>query len=121
MITSWTLQYNNEEVQTIMQQANIPCNIVARPSDIYADPQLESRQYFTTLDHPAMGRQKYEPQACFILSKSPRELTMPSPCVGEHNEYVFKKLLGMGDDEIAEYIINGGITTEMAGPMKSTF
>jgi crotonobetainyl-CoA:carnitine CoA-transferase CaiB-like acyl-CoA transferase len=46
---------------------------------------------------------------------------MPSPCLGEHNEYVFKELLGMSDDEIAEHIIDGSITTEMAGPMNTTF
>jgi hypothetical protein len=46
---------------------------------------------------------------------------MPSPCVGEHNEYVFKELLGMSDDEIAEYIIDGSITTEMEGSISSSF
>jgi crotonobetainyl-CoA:carnitine CoA-transferase CaiB-like acyl-CoA transferase len=40
---------------------------------------------------------------------------MPSPCLGEHNEYVFKELLGLTDDEIAEHIIEGSITTEMPG------
>ena len=47
----------------------------------------------------------------FILSKTPRETTRPSPCLGEHNEYVYKKLLGMTDDEIAEHIVDGSITT----------
>jgi benzylsuccinate CoA-transferase BbsF subunit len=68
-----------------------------------------------------MGKQKYEPQSCFILSKTPREQVRPSPCVGEHNEYVFKELLGMSDDEIAEHIIDGSITTEMQGKMVSSF
>jgi crotonobetainyl-CoA:carnitine CoA-transferase CaiB-like acyl-CoA transferase len=55
------------------------------------------------------------------MSKTPRELNKPSPLIGEHNEYVFKELLGMTDDEIAEHIIDGSITTELAGPMKTTF
>jgi len=68
-----------------------------------------------------MGKQKFEPQSCFILSKTPREITHPSPLLGQHNEYVFKELVGMTDDEIAEHIIEGSITTQMDGPMVSTF
>ena len=94
---------------------------MARPSDVYKDPQLAARHYFTPLEHAVMGVQKFEPQSCFILSKAPREITIPSPCLGEHNEYVFKELLGMSDDEIAEHIIDGSITTELAEPMKTTF
>ena len=48
----------------------------------------------------------YPQQADFILSKTPRETTRPSPCLGEHNEYVYKELLGMTDDEIAEHIVD---------------
>jgi len=36
---------------------------------------------------------------------------MPSTCLGEHNEYVYKELLGMTDDEIADCIAEGVITT----------
>ena len=98
-----------------MQSAGIAANVVAKPSDIYEDPQLKHRNYFVRLDHPAMGKQAFEPQACFILSKTPREVTKPSPCIGEHNEYVFKELLGLSDDEIAEHIADGSITTQLPG------
>ena len=68
-----------------------------------------------------MGEQKFEPQSCFILCKTPRELNKPSPCLGEHNEYVFKQFLGMSDEEIAEHIIDGSITTQLQGKMSTTF
>jgi hypothetical protein len=38
--------------------------------------------------------------------------------LGEHNEYVFKELLKMEDDEIAEHIIDGSITTQLAQAFK---
>jgi crotonobetainyl-CoA:carnitine CoA-transferase CaiB-like acyl-CoA transferase len=121
LVTDWTKQHTNADVEALLQKAGVPCHIVSRPSDVYKDPQLASRQYFTPLKHAVMGVQKFEPQACFIMSKTPRELNKPSPLIGEHNEYVFKELLGMTDDEIAEHIIDGSITTELAGPMKTTF
>lgn len=121
LITVWTLNHTSEEVEQILQKAGVPSNVVEKPSDIYNDPQLAARQYFTPLEHAVMGKQKYESQGAFILSKTPRELTMPSPLVGEHNEYVFKELLKMSDDEIAEHIIDGSITTEFVGKISSTF
>jgi crotonobetainyl-CoA:carnitine CoA-transferase CaiB-like acyl-CoA transferase len=121
LITEWTLMHTADEIEVILQKEGIPCNIVEKASDIYKDPQLASRNYFTSLEHPVMGMQKYEAQGCFILSKTPREIKTPSPTVGEHNEYVFKELLKMSDDEIAEFIIDGSITSEFVGRMTSSF
>ena len=121
IVTEWTLNHTAEQVQEILQQFGVPANIVEKPSDIYRDNQLQSRRYFTVLEHPVMGKQKFEPQSCFILSKTPREINKPSPCLGEHNEYVFKELLGLSDDELAEHIIDGSITTQLTGKMNTTF
>jgi len=121
LVAAWSRRYTAEEAERLLQQAGIPANIVEKPSDIYLDPQLQNRQYFTPLEHPVMGKQKFEPQSCFILSKTPRELTLPSPCLGEHNEMVFKELLGLSDEELAEHIIDGSITTQLQGKMTTTF
>jgi crotonobetainyl-CoA:carnitine CoA-transferase CaiB-like acyl-CoA transferase len=121
LVAAWTLQHTAEEVEQVLQKAGIPANVVEKPSDIYKDPQLAHRQYFTPLQHPFMGQQKFEAQACFILSKTPRLLDRPSPCIGEHNEYVFKEFLKMTDEEIAEHIIDGSVTTEVTEKIISTF
>jgi benzylsuccinate CoA-transferase BbsF subunit len=121
LVTAWTLKHTAEEIEATLQKAGIPANVVEKPSDIYLDSQLESRKYFTELEHPVMGKPKYDAQGCFILSKTPRRLVRASPCVGEHNEYVFKDLLKMSDDEIAEHLIDGSITTEFEGKITSSF
>jgi crotonobetainyl-CoA:carnitine CoA-transferase CaiB-like acyl-CoA transferase len=36
------------------------------------------------------------------MGKTPLNIRKPPPCLGEHNDYVFKHVLGMSDDEIAE-------------------
>jgi benzylsuccinate CoA-transferase BbsF subunit len=121
LVAGWTVQHTAAEAEEILQKAGIPASVVEKASDLYRDPQLAARHYFTPLEHPVMGLQKYEAQASFLLSKTPREITRPSPCVGEHNEYVFKDLLGMTEDEIAEYLVDGSITTELAGRINSSF
>jgi benzylsuccinate CoA-transferase BbsF subunit len=115
LLSSWTINHTPQNAEDILQRAGIPANIVAKPSDVYEDQQLQYRNYFVRLNHPEMGKPAFEPQACFLLSKTPRKLVRPTPCLGEHNEYVFKELLGMTDDEIAEHIIDGSITTQLPG------
>jgi crotonobetainyl-CoA:carnitine CoA-transferase CaiB-like acyl-CoA transferase len=118
LVASWTGHLTPEEVESILQKAGIPSHIVSRPRDVYGDVQLKSRTYFTLLEHPVMGKQSFEPQSSFILPKTPRRIEKPSPCLGEHNELVFKDLLGITDDEISEYIADGSITTELGGQFK---
>lgn len=118
LITEWTGNYSAEEVERRLQAAGIAAGIVAKSSDIYADEQLQHRRYFNRLQHPVMGEPAFEPQSCFLLSQTPREIVRPSPCLGEHNAYVFKEFLGMTDDEIAEHIVDGSITTQLPGGFK---
>jgi len=111
LVAEWTSNYTAEQVEKTLQSAGIAANMVAKPSDTFEDSQLKYRNHFKRIDHPVMGKPVYEHQASYIMSKTPREMVMPSPCIGEHNEYVFKELLKMDDDEIAECIIDGSITT----------
>jgi crotonobetainyl-CoA:carnitine CoA-transferase CaiB-like acyl-CoA transferase len=43
----------------------------------------------------------------FTLSKTPCDLNMPGPCLGQHNEYVYTKILGMSDEEFVELLGEG--------------
>jgi crotonobetainyl-CoA:carnitine CoA-transferase CaiB-like acyl-CoA transferase len=36
------------------------------------------------------------------MSKTPRKLERLSPCLGEHNDYVYSVILGMSREEIEE-------------------
>jgi benzylsuccinate CoA-transferase BbsF subunit len=118
-IAQWTTGCEAEEVEKMMQGEGIPSSVVEKNSDLYKDAQLAHRNFFVKLRHPEIGTPAYPQQADFILSRTPREITLPSPCLGEHNEYVYKELLGMTDDEIADCIVDGSITTEL--PENSRF
>ncbi len=67
------------------------------------DPQLKHRQFYQERDHPEIGKYRPPRQPC-VLSKTPCEIKR-APLVGEHNEKVFKEIIGLTDDEIAELVI----------------
>jgi benzylsuccinate CoA-transferase BbsF subunit len=53
-----------------------------------------------------MGRRTYDGPA-FRLSKTPGELTKAAPMLGEDNEYVYKQLIGLTDEEYIEALADG--------------
>lgn len=107
LVEEWTCQYSDEEVMHRMQAAGIAAGLVADATDRSLDPQLRYRSHFVTLDHPEIGLHDYEAPS-WRLSATPGELRMPSPCLGEHNEYVCKEILGMPDDEFVQ-LLNDGV------------
>jgi crotonobetainyl-CoA:carnitine CoA-transferase CaiB-like acyl-CoA transferase len=98
----------------------VPSNVVEKPSDIYKDPQLASRKYFTEMEHATMANKNLKPRLLYSFQNT--QGTQPSVTPGrQHNETVFKDFLNLTDDEIAEYLIDGSITTEFVGNINSSF
>jgi benzylsuccinate CoA-transferase BbsF subunit len=105
LVSGWTKQYSREQVMTILQDECI-AGIVQDAKDLLGDPQLKERQSFVKLKHPEMGlcNNTAPPMK---LSKTPARVR-PAPCLGEHNNYVFTKLLGMSDEEFVS-LLNAGV------------
>ena len=107
-VEGWTANHLPEEVMRRMQAAGVPAGVVESGEDLVADPQLNHRGTHVILKHPEIGPHIYEAPP-YRFSKTPHELTMPAPCLGQHNEYVLKEILGMSDDEVAELLISGAL------------
>jgi len=111
LIGEWTRNYTPEQVMKMMQGAGVAAGIVATGEDLLNDPQLKYRGHFPVLNHSEIGPHSYHAPA-YKLSKTPCRITRPAPCIGEHNDYVYKEILGFSGDEIADMIAEGVITTE---------
>ena len=53
----------------------------------------------------------------YILSKTPNDIWKAGATLGEDNEFVYKEILGYTDDEIADFLVEGVITTEADVPV----
>ena len=47
------------------------------------------------------------PSACPVLSETPGEIKWAGPLLGEHNEDVFKNMLGFTEDQYAQLLDEG--------------
>ena len=101
LIETWTIQYTPHEAMDTLQAAGVPAGAVQTPQEkVDQDPQLRFRGFLPETDHAELGMSKFEGQP-MRLSKSPWELRLPSPLLGEHSDYVYRQLLGTPQDEIA--------------------
>jgi benzylsuccinate CoA-transferase BbsF subunit len=120
-IDQWTRDHTAEKVMWLMQNAGVPAGVVGGggDGDMFEDPQLKHRQAFRRLEHPVIGHHVYNAPS-YILSKTPNDIHKAGPCLGEDNEYIYKDLLGYTDDDIADFLVEGVITTEFDVPSGST-
>ena len=107
----WTKKYTPEDVMGRMQSEGVAAGMVHPPSGLYNDPQLKHREFFVELNHSGIGPHHYD-GLTFHLNKTPGKLRLPAPCLGEHNEMIYKEVLGLSDDEVGELMLEGVITTE---------
>jgi len=110
LVAEWTVNLRPEEVTSRLQANGISAGIVKTMKELYEDPQLDHLGFWRYLDHPVIGIHAHQGPP-FILSKTPDQ-QFTSPCLGQHNEYIYKEILGFSDDEVANLLIEGVITTE---------
>ena len=99
LIAGWTRGLSAGDLMARLQQAGVRAGQVQSVADLYSCPQLAHRQQWVTLHHPEFGSYEHEAPP-FILSETPAELRRTCPHLGEHNDYVFEKIVGMPPEEV---------------------
>jgi benzylsuccinate CoA-transferase BbsF subunit len=105
-IEAWTIDRAPDDVMTVLQAAGVPAGMVENAADVFEDPQLRMRGLFWPMEHSEIGRFTHLGSS-MVLSKTPAQASAPSPCIGEHNEYVITKILGKTDEEFVELLAAG--------------
>lgn len=110
-VGAWTLQRNPREAMEVLQSWEVLAGAVNTAADLLDDPQVAAAGSFTDIDHPVVGPHPY-PNITVHLSENPGEVRLPSPTFGEHNDYVFGDLLGIGPVELNE-LRESGIVADL--------
>lgn len=104
-IESWTCERQAEDVMRTMQAAGVPCTVVNDFKRLLQDPQLRARRLWAEVEHPELGRTLVQSWGFRMPGLSPA--VKRAPLLGEHNDYVFQDVLGMSEEEINSYIVDG--------------
>ena len=101
LITVWTSKHPYYEVAEILQKHGVAAAPCLDTEGRFFDPHLQARKTYLEVDHPTTGTD-FIANSAWALSDNPTEIRQRSPLLGEHNRRIFKELLGMSDEEIAQ-------------------
>lgn len=100
IIGRWAAELEPWRVTDMLQSAGIAAGPVLDSREIFEDPHLNQRGFFQRVVHPEAGETICDPVR-FKLLRTQSSIKTPAPCLGEHNQYVLRELLGIPESEIA--------------------
>jgi crotonobetainyl-CoA:carnitine CoA-transferase CaiB-like acyl-CoA transferase len=100
LIEAWTLEHDHIALMHMLQGEGVPAGAVLDARDCYNDPHLKERGFFEELTQVDCGTHLY-PGLAWRMPTIPNRLRLPPCRLGEHNEYVYKKVIGVSDEEYA--------------------
>ena len=99
-IIAWTMNHTKEEIFRQGQALSCPIAPVNTAEDIYHSEQFKARNFFVDMEHPAVGKIPF-PSSSFRFSKTPWKLMKAAPMLGEHNEEIYGRVLGLSEEELS--------------------
>ena len=113
LVEEWTSQRSSYEVMHALQKEGIAAGPVISDKDAFDDPQLVDRGHFEEVYQEECGTY---PIAGLLwrAENTPNRIRRPAPSLGEHNEYVYKEVMGISDEEYARLEKEGHIGMDMA-------
>ncbi len=105
-IAEWTLTRAREEIVATLRAHGLRAAAVESVGELFDDPQLAHRDVWRRAPHAGLGEIGLMAPP-FELSETPARPDRAGPTLGEHNEAVFRGLLGLGADEYASLAADG--------------
>ncbi len=110
-LSRWTVELDDYEVMHRCQAAGVPAAPVLEASRMFADAQLRDRGFFLRQHQADAGEHEYV-GPLWKLPETPVESYQPPVMFGEHNDYVYRDVLGYTDEQIQVLAEHGHIATE---------
>jgi crotonobetainyl-CoA:carnitine CoA-transferase CaiB-like acyl-CoA transferase len=108
-LAAWTATQDRHELMALLQRAGVPAGAVQDARDVNErDPQAAAHGLFFELDHPVIGRARFEGLPFQASSFAP-DHWRSAPLLGEDNDYVFREVCELDDDEWDELVAAGVI------------
>ena len=103
MVTKWSQNLSTEEALRILREKKIPCDPVLEAREVLEDPQLKSRGMIQELRHPLNAPTGVKTAGFPIrFSEIPADYPGPAPALGQHNEEIYRGLLGLSKEEMEQ-------------------
>ena len=109
-LSAWSRQHTPIAAMQLLEAAGVRCGALHTAAEVLEDEQLAHRGFFERVDVPGAGVYPF-PGAQAQLSETPLHIRRPAPRVGEDNEYLYREVLGVSDEEYAQLVAEEHIGT----------
>lgn len=107
IVAGWTRTLAADEALSRLDEAGVPAGRIYTAADMLADPHFAARKAIIETDTPGLGAVKMQ-NVVPRLSETPGSVRTPGPELGEHNQGVYRGLLGLPAD-VLERLRSGGV------------
>lgn len=103
LVESWSKTVTAAEAIAAVQAVGVPAGPINDLNDVRYDPHIAgAREMFPTIHQPGIG--EFEVTAMPIkFDDTKTTIRMPAPALGQHNAEVYCQLLGLSEEELANY------------------
>ncbi|HXG18027.1 MAG TPA: CoA transferase [Methylomirabilota bacterium] len=104
IIQAWVSQHTVAEAVAYLQQRGVPAGPILTPQELMTDEHLAARNMVIDLEHPLHGPIPGA-KALGIPVKfvnNPVQFDQPAPALGQHNEEIYERFLGLDRVKLAE-------------------
>ena len=108
VVADWFAEHDLAEAVRTLEAKDVPVGPVNEIGDVITDPQHLARQAIIKIADPLLGEVTM-PAAIPAFSRTPGHIWSTGPRIGEHNEDVFRNVLGYSEETIARLREAGAI------------
>lgn len=108
LIAVWSAGHDADDLLGLLHEGGVPAGRIFRARDMFSDPHFAAREAIVRLTHPQFGElpmQNVFPK----LSETPGQVRSLGPALGEHNDDIYRGLLGLADGQLAGLAADGVI------------
>ncbi|MGK2965904.1 MAG: CaiB/BaiF CoA transferase family protein [Tepidiformaceae bacterium] len=111
-IAEWTVAFEDYDLFHRLQAAGVPAAPVLQGSRVMDDPHVQARGLFKPMElYDKVGTFRFA-QPFFKFSETPIEGRTPPVAMGEYNDYVYRDVIGVSEEEYEALKAGGHVSMD---------